>query len=364
MIPGRVVQAARRSLLATAAAVLLASCAVNSPHPYHTDFDLLAELPDRLGSIEDDRGRFREILCAVIERHGEDLPDYRPCEEALTRVGLEPPGTGEPVDFSNPDEKLLVGFVPGLGWDCVVGWLDVENFTSPQSFGYGFHGCRIQVDGLSGTRNNASQIAEQLGVLVAEHASKKLVLIGYSKGTSDILRFLVDYPGLADNVVAVVSIAGAVGGSPLSYDAKQNQAELLKLTPQSECDDGDGKAVESLRPDRRLAWLEENELPGHVAYYSVVTFPEPDRISRGLRYTWRKLSAIDSRNDAQLLFYDQVIPGSTVIALPNADHWAMAVPVKRSHKFIGATFVNKNDYPREAFLEAVVRYVEEALSPL
>lgn len=348
----------RRSLLATASAVLLASCAVNSPQPYITDFDLLTELPDRLQPVRDDRGRFREVFCAVLERYGEELPDYRPCEEALTRVGVEPPGTGEPVDFSDRGDDFVVGFVPGLGWDCVVGWLDVDNFGSSRS---GYEGFMIDVDGLSGTRNNASQIAEQLAALPVEQSGKKLVLIGYSKGTSDILRFLVDYPEISKNVAAVISIAGAVGGSPLSYDATQNQAELLKLTPQSECDDGDGKAIESLRPDRRLAWLEENELPGHVAYYSVVTFPEPDRISFGLRFSWRMLSRTDTRNDAQLLFFDQVVPGSTVIALPNADHWAMAVPVKRSHKFIGTIFVNENDYPREAFLEAVVRYVEEDL---
>ena len=43
-----------------------------------------------------------------------------------------------------------------------------------------------------------------------------LVLIGYSKGTSDILQFLVDFPGHASRVDAVVSIAGSVGGSPLA----------------------------------------------------------------------------------------------------------------------------------------------------
>ena len=252
--------------------------------------------------------------------------------------------------------------MPGLGWDCVQGWLDVKTFTSPQSVGYGFDALMIDVDGLSGTRNNASQIAEFLAALPVEHAGKKLILVGYSKGTSDILRFLVDYPGLANNVVAVVSIAGSVGGSSLSYDATQNQAELLKLTPQSECDEGDGMAVESLRPDRRLAWLEENELPGHIAYYSVVTFPEPDRISFGLRFTWRKLSRIDSRNDAQLLFYDQVIPGSTLIAYVNADHWALAVPIARTHPTIGSMFVDQNDFPREALLEAIMRFVEEELA--
>jgi len=45
----------------------------------------------------------------------------------------------------------------------------------------------------------------------------------------------------------------------------------------------------------------------------------------------------------------------------NADHWAVAVPIARSHSFIGSTFVDKNDYPREALVEAVIRFVSEDL---
>jgi len=38
------------------------------------------------------------------------------------------------------------------------------------------------------------------------------------------------------------------------------------------------------------------------------------------------------------------------------------VPVARSHAVIGSLFVDQNDYPREALLEAVLRFVEEDLS--
>mgnify|MGYP006150934151 CR=1 FL=1 len=45
----------------------------------------------------------------------------------------------------------------------------------------------------------------------------------------------------------------------------------------------------------------------------------------------RKLGRIDARNDSQVIFYDQVIPGSQLMAYVNADHWALAVPIARSH---------------------------------
>ena len=70
---------------------------------------------------------------------------------------------------------------------------------------------------------------------------------------------------------------------------------------------------------------------------------------------------MDARNDSQMLFYDQVIPGGVLLGYLNADHWAVAVPVARSHRFLGSTFVNHNDFPREALLEALMRFVEEDL---
>jgi hypothetical protein len=47
----------------------------------------------------------------------------------------------------------------------------------------------------------------------------------------------------------------------------------------------------------------------------------------------------------------------------NADHWAVALPIDRAHPVVGTLFVNENEYPREALLEAVMRFVEDDLGP-
>ena len=113
----------------------------------------------------------------------------------------------------------------------------------------------------------------------------------------------------------------------------------------------------------RGAFLDNHELPEHIRYYSVIAFPSPERISFGLKSSYNKLARIaDARNDSQLVFTDQVIPGSTILAFTNADHWAMAVPVARQHNFAASTFVSQNSYPREVILEALLRYLEEDLS--
>ena len=62
---------------------------------------------------------------------------------------------------------------------------------------------------------------------------------------------------------------------------------------------------------------------------------------------------------AQVIVYDQVIPGSTLLAYLNADHWAIAVPVTENHPFIGKHFVDRNTYPRQAMAEAMLRFIEE-----
>ena len=170
------------------------------------------------------------------------------------------------------------------------------------------------------------------------------------------------YPELGERVAAFVSIAGAVGGSALANDATQQQADLFRHWPQAKCDAGDGGAVASLRTDVRKAWLAANKLPPGIRLYSLVTLPDRDRISEALVPTHRKLARIDPRNDGQVIYSDQIVPGSTLLGFLNADHWAVVLPIDRSHRVLGSTFVNHNDYPREALLESLLRYVEEDLA--
>src|SRR5262249_1133589 len=102
-------------------------------------------------------------------------------------------------------------------------------------------------------------------------------------------------------------------------------------------------------------------LPRSIRFYSLVALPQPAQMSSGLRSSYDKLSQVDPRNDSQVIFYDAVIPGSTVLAYLNADHWAVGVPLARSHAFIASLFADKTAFPREALLEAVLRYIEEDL---
>ncbi|MBN3756510.1 hypothetical protein G3N95_26485 [Paraburkholderia sp. Tr-20389] len=220
----------------------------------------------------------------------------------------------------------------------------------------------LSVDALSGTTHNARQIRDAIMAMPLEPGAPRLVLIGYSKGAPDILEALVTYPEIRPRVAAMVSAAGAIGGSPLANDVEQYHAELLQYFPGATCEEGDGGAVQSLRPATRKAWLAQNPLPTGLRYYSVVTFPQPERISSILESSYEKLARIDARNDSQMIFYDQVVPGSTLLGYLNADHWAVAVPIARTHPTVGSLFVTQNLYPREALTEAILRFIEEDLT--
>jgi hypothetical protein len=347
--------------IAIVTSIVVSACSTKPLSPYMEDTPPLILVPAAQAGVEDQRGRFREIFCAVLEERGPALPDYRPCDEALVRVGVEPQGTGKSVELGQSKLNLVAVIVPGVGWDCFANWLDLKNTAKTHIQQFGFDAVMLNVDGLSSTSNNARQIRDSIMAMEVTGAEPNLVLIGYSKGAPDILEAIVSYPEIRVRIAAVVSAAGSVGGSPLANNAKQSQLGMLRNWPDAECTEGDGGAIESLRPATRQAWLAENPLPRDFAYYSLVTYPHPDHISSVLRSSYKKLSKVDARNDSQMLFYDQIIPASTLIGFVNADHWALVVPIARTHSTLGSIFVDQNSFPREALLEAVMRFVEEEL---
>jgi hypothetical protein len=355
----------RLRLWAAPSSLLLAlffvpGCASAPTVPYTLDASPLAFLPADGAGIDDQRGRFREILCAVDEAHGHELPEYRPCDDILHRFTDEPPGTGEPVHLGLARAKLRVAVVAGLGAECFAGLVSAFRFALEHVQSFGYQTASIRVDGLSSSTNNGRQVKD---AVVAMHLGReeRLVLIGYSKGTPDILEGLATYPELARRVAAVVSVSGSINGSPLADDAPASMLGMLEYLPGSECDEGDGGAVMSLKPSTRRDFARTHQLPKTVQYYSLATFAQREQISFGLRGSYDDLAKIDPRNDSQMLFYDQIIHGGALLGFVNADHWAVALPISRQRPGLAATVVNRNEFPREVLLEAIVRHVEEQL---
>jgi dienelactone hydrolase len=279
----------------------------------------------------------------------------------LNLVDDEPAAANLPVTLGPSHRKLIAAFVPGFGFDCFENWLEPPNTVAAHLHDYGYGSLLIGVEGLSGTQRNARLIRDALMALPADSGAARIVLIGYSKGASDVLDAIATYPELHSRLAAVVSIAGTIGGSPLANGIEQELAERLRYFPGAECKQNDHGAIASLRPATRKNWLASHSLPQQFPYYSLVTLPQRERISMLLQRSYGKLARIDARNDSQVIFYDQVIPGSTLVGYLNADHWAVAMPIARRHVIISTLFVTQSEFPREALAEALLRFIEEDL---
>ena len=89
----------RAPALLCAATAAITGCAGAPLVPYSTNAPPLILVPATLAGVHDDRGRFRAIYCAVLTARAGELPDLRPCDDALTRLGSEPADSGRPVSL-------------------------------------------------------------------------------------------------------------------------------------------------------------------------------------------------------------------------------------------------------------------------
>ncbi len=359
--PQHVIKSLRTSSILVMVGLMLNGCISKPLHPYTTDTPPLMRVPAIQHLEQDKRGRFKEIFCAVLEARKDTIPDYMPCEEALTSLGQTPEGNGKSVNLGPSQRPLQVVFIPGLGRDCVSEWLAEEDTipTHLSQFGYQWHSPRI--NGLASGRHNAKYIRDLVMATPPLGEYPDLLLIGYSKGATDTLEALILYPEIQPRIAAMVSVSGAIGGSPLANEFSDGVVNLLELFPGATCEADDQGALSDLQPATRQTWLAQNKLPPSIPYYSLISYPSPDNISSALKISYNKLAKVDARNDGQIIFYDQFIPNSYLVAYLNADHWAISTAIARTHNLIGHTFANRNNYPREAMYEALLRLIEEDL---
>lgn len=340
------------------AAALVLSFAAGCAAPllkFRTDVPALQLAVVGQPAVRDGRARFREIYCGMLASAPEG--SAAPCDAALTRLADEMPRQTDPPPVPALDQRLHILFIPGAFGEC---FKDAVPF--PAAFAHlsalGYNMRAVNASGRSSSAYNARQIA----VAVEDETlspGEKLVLVGYSKGVPDIFEFLVTYPQLAARVDAVVSIAGAVNGSPVA-DAYAGAYAMVSGIDVKACAAGDGGVVRSLTRAERLSWLAAHKLPAGIRYFSLGSFVRSEETARLLDHTHGRLSRAEPLNDGQTIFYDQLIPGSTLLGYANGDHWAIVLPLQDKWTYWGANSAGTR-YPRDILFEAIVLYVGEAL---
>ena len=335
---------------AFAAAVLFTACAAPARAAAFQQTPSLRPVPDS-------RARFREIFCAVDADHGAQYPYDRPCAAALHRLTGEGQPTGAAVYLGRPRTKLRIVVVPGILGECV------EKIATPFEDAIrpmrerGWAVQTLRVSGRAGSAANALAIRDQLRALRLA-PDERLVLIGYSKGMSDILELLggPDQSVIPDG--SAVSLTGVVRGTPIA-DRANRAYRLFRALPLPGCPAGEGNGVESLTRAYRLRWLATHRLPARLGYFSLPAYTSRDNVSALLKTSWATLARIDPRNDGNVIFSDAVIPKSQVLGYANSGHWALILPFALKAPLTARLFATHNGYPRVVLLESIARYFDE-----
>lgn len=348
-----------------AAEIALATIAIGCAPRHLLDYDLEgpAQQLAVLGTPapDDERARFREIFCTLFDAEPRSAEDDITCDDLLHRLADEPAPPPAPTPLPPLDTRLRLLIISSALGDCV------QDIATPFDQGVerlqplGYRIDTVVVGGLASSSYNATMIAEAVEGVDLE-PDDRLVLLGYSKGTTDILHFMVGYPELAERVHVVVSVSGAVNGSPMADGFSGTFQRWLAKPATLFCEGHDLGMVESLRRGALLPWLAANPLPAHLRTFSVSSFTDKPHIARLLRVPYDLLSQVDPRNDGQLLFTDQIVPGSTLLGYANADHWAVAMALEQRRSFWMGHPRRKRAFPRALLFEALVRFVGESLA--
>jgi pimeloyl-ACP methyl ester carboxylesterase len=354
----RAVPAVRASLLA--ASLALGGCAAAPPPTEVLTAPVQVQTTSGAPRMVDGRAAFRSTFCSVLRAEGVVSPGDLTCDRWLWRLSDEPAGDlNRVVPLANP-ERLEVVLVTGAFSECVGETSRPYSAGAARLQAAGAKVRTVVVGGRSGTSHNARQIADALAASQIDR-ERRVILIGYSKGGLDILRFLVDFPDLAARVDAVVGVASPVFGTPLADLAEPAYAALVAKMPYDKCPPGDGEVIASLTPDAATQWLYANPLPADVRFYSLAAFTTREHVARALVPFWKHLGGTDVRNDGQVVATDAVIPGSTLLGYANADHWGVAQTIETEHPVLAA----RQDpalFPLEQLFVAMVAFIADDLA--
>ncbi|NWG14852.1 MAG: LssY C-terminal domain-containing protein [Acidobacteria bacterium] len=296
---------------------------------------------------EDVSQAFSNLFCSVLREINPDGGEWGDCAQYL-----ETP-SAESVELPPIPDKYRILIVPGLMNTCFAGvWAYKEGQEYLRSK-YGLVVDLLPVPNDS-CEDNAELIAEFLKRSQKED-SRKFIVLGYSKGAPDTQAALAQDRQAASSVAAFISVAGAIGGSPVADVMPRLTESWIKQYRLPGCEGDLSKGLKSLTQLNRRAFLAKYPEPV-VPTYSIPAISDQAGTSKLLMQTWQILSAFSKWHDGQLTRLDAVVAGSKYLGSALADHFAVAMPFETSEESIKSG-ADKNHYPRTALLESLIRYV-------
>ncbi|HEU4373261.1 MAG TPA: hypothetical protein VFS02_07220 [Telluria sp.] len=304
----------------------------------------------------DARAEFRAVFCSLMAR---DFPLGAGCDEWLRRF----PDEAAPAAATAAGGAAAVNIV-------IVGGLFSECLPTIPTFGdavthlrgMGYRVSYAPVKGRASAEANAAIVRTHVAQELAAAPKLPLVIVAYSKGVTDTITALANYPQLGGEVGAVIGVAGVVNGSRAADQLLALYGATAGLLPYSGCPASDGGELRTLTHEYRASWLMTHRLPAEPLYFSIVGLPTPERVSAVFAPFERSLSRIDPRNDGQMIYSDAILPNSALLAYANADHFAIALPIENAVREARLVGINHNDFPRAQLIEAAIRIAQARLA--
>jgi hypothetical protein len=305
------------------------------------------------GSSADRTAAFSALFCSVLEREHPDAGTWGPCSgylesPAADRVTLDP-----------IPQTYRLAIVPGVLSACAGG---APAFKEGQEHLRAAHG--LTVDLIPAPNRSSPDNGKDIAQFVKDNYAKdsrKFILVGYSKGAPDILEGLANDPDAARAVAALVTVAGAIGGSPIADLLPAEAQKWVEAFHLSDCQGDVYAAFKSLGKDVRRDFLSQHPDPGFPVY-SLAAVSDKSATSKVLVGNWELMAPYGPRQDSQLLDSDAFFPGGNTLGVLRADHWAVALPFEDSTDAEVKKLVDHNHFPRTALLESLLRFVLQDLN--
>jgi LssY-like putative type I secretion system component LssY len=292
---------------------------------------------------------FAETFCSVLLNEKPDGGEWGPCSDYINLDS----SSMKAHSLSAIPASYRVLVIPGVLSSCQA---NTQAFSEGQAHLKEKHGMAVeflQMPNATST-DNGRQIAEYLRKQIAND-SRKYVIVAYSKGAPDVQEALANDPQAQSAVAAFVTIAGAVGGSPIAETMPSIVERYTATLKLGSCEGDIAQAFKSLRQDVRKQFNADHPEP-LVPSFSLAAVSDPNSTSKMLLQAWKLLTAYDPRTDSQLLQVDAQIPGGNFLGALRADHLAVALNYESSSDNTIRTAADHNHYPRVALFEAAVRF--------
>ncbi len=300
------------------------------------------------GEANPDAQRFSNLFCSVLATNP-DGGRWSGCEEYIEAL----PKEKVPLPPISREYRVVV--VPGIFSSCAS---DAPAFDRGRAYLKEKHQVDAELLGIpnNSSEDNAKLIARYLREQWAKD-KRKFILIGYSKGTPDIQVALATESDLRSMVAAFVSVAGASGGSPVADSLPQRLSGMLgKVNGKGGCEGDLSDGFKSLAQEARRQFLARHPKP-YVPTYSLPAVADQNKVSKAMVQAWTIMNSFSPRNDAQLAEEDAIVPHSKVLGAARSDHFALALPLENMQGGALKSMLDKNNYPRAALLESLVRFV-------